>query len=56
MNFSMMAPNFRCLPERVRGIPIFLEMFDLIAERPKNRLQEKPPLFTVCSELSNMSL
>ena len=45
MIFSISAPNFLCLPERVRGIPIRLEILALHAETPKNLFQEKPPLF-----------
>lgn len=45
MIFSRSAPSFLCLPERVRGIPIFLEMRALAAERPINLFQENPPLF-----------
>ena len=43
--FSIKAPNFLCLPDLVKGIPIRLEIRDLNAEIPKNLLQEKPPRF-----------
>jgi hypothetical protein len=45
INFSMSAPIFLCLPDRVRGMPIFLEILALNAEIPTNRFHEKPPLF-----------
>lgn len=45
MRFSMNAPNFLCLPDLVNGIPVSLEILDLNAEMPRNRFQEKPPLF-----------
>ncbi len=41
----MKAPSFLCLPERVRGIPIFLDIRALKADIPINLLQENPPLF-----------
>jgi len=41
------APNFRCLPDRVIGIPIPLDILDFAAEMPKSRFQENPPRFTV---------
>ncbi len=45
MSFSMSAPSFLSLPDRVRGTPIVLEIFALKAEIPINLLQENPPLF-----------
>jgi hypothetical protein len=39
------APTFRCLPERVSGIPILRESRAFAAEMPINLLQENPPLF-----------
>ncbi len=49
--FSTNAPNFLCLPERVKGMPIRLEMRALNAETPKNLFQEKPPLFIIFPNL-----
>lgn len=45
INFSTNAPNFLCLPDRVRGIPISLEILALNAEIPTNLFHENPPLF-----------
>ena len=45
MSFSTNAPIFLCLPDLVRGTPIFLEILDFKAEIPRNRFQEKPPRF-----------
>ena len=39
------APTFRCRPDRVRGIPILLEILLFALDTPKNRRQEKPPRF-----------
>jgi hypothetical protein len=36
------APNFRCLPDRVSGIPIRLEIRAFGAEIPVNRFHENP--------------
>ena len=41
----MKAPIFLCLPDRVSGMPIRLEILALKAEMPRKRLQEKPPRF-----------
>jgi hypothetical protein len=41
--FSIKAPNFRCLPDLVSGIPMRREIRDLNAEIPKKRRQENPP-------------
>lgn len=38
-------PTFLCRPERVRGMPIALEIFRLAAVIPSRRFQEKPNLF-----------
>lgn len=45
------APSLRCLPERVNGIPVFLEILDLTAEIPSNLFQENPPLFIETSNI-----
>jgi hypothetical protein len=34
-------PNFRCLPDLVSGIPIFLEMLALTDDSPRARFHEK---------------
>ncbi len=47
MYCSIKAPIFRCLPDRVNGIPMYREILDLNAEIPKNLCQENPPLFIV---------
>lgn len=39
------APTLRYLPDRVSGIPIYLDNLDFAVEMPKSRLQDKPPLF-----------
>ena len=51
ISFSTMAPSLRCRPDRVNGIPIFLEILALAAEIPKNLFQEKPPLFMAPPEV-----
>jgi len=45
MRQPMAAPNLRCRPDLVRGIPIFRLSLVFAAEMPKARFQEKPPLF-----------
>ena len=52
ISFSIAAPSLRCLPERVNGIPICLEIRDFAAEIPRNLFQEKPPLFINTSKFS----
>lgn len=46
------APNFRCLPVRVNGIPIRLEILALAADIARSRLHEKPPVFMVVARVS----
>ena len=43
--FMMNAPSFRCLPDLVKGMPIFREIFALRAEIPISRFHENPPRF-----------
>jgi hypothetical protein len=40
------APSFRCLPDLVSGMPIFLDILDFAADMPVSLFHEKPPLFT----------
>jgi hypothetical protein len=47
----IIAPNFRCRPDLVKGMPILRESRALAADMPKNLFQEKPPLFMVGSNL-----
>jgi len=51
-SLKMKAPNFRRLPLFVSGIPIFLEIFDLKAETPRNLQIEKPPKFITVAPVS----
>ena len=41
----MSAPNLRCRPDLVRGMPILRLSLVFAAEMPKARFQEKPPRF-----------
>jgi hypothetical protein len=54
----MAAPNLRCRPDLVKGMPIFRLIFDLAWEIPMSLFQENPPLFIVgiglFSEILNM--
>jgi hypothetical protein len=36
-------PTFRCLPERVHGMPVARPIRDFAAEMPRSRFQENPP-------------
>tara|TARA_R110001592_G_scaffold67304_1_gene206335 strand:- start:226 stop:540 length:315 start_codon:yes stop_codon:yes gene_type:complete len=47
----MALPTFRCLPERVKGIPIFLLNLPFAAEIPSARFQLKltPNFLPICS-------
>jgi hypothetical protein len=40
MQHPMARPTFLCLPDRVRGIPIFLDILVLAPEMPRARFQE----------------
>jgi hypothetical protein len=41
------APALRCLPDLVKGIPVFLDIRDLAAETPRKRFHENPPLLAI---------
>ena len=45
MSFSIKAPSFLCRPDLVKGMPMLRDILAFSAETPKNRFQEKPPLF-----------
>ena len=48
-------PALRCLPDFVKGIPVFLEIFDFIPEMPVARFHEneKPNFFAIGCLLSD---
>lgn len=50
------APTFRCRPDLVSGIPIFLDNLDFAAEIPSSRFHENPPLFILASYLVAASI
>ena len=45
MKQPMVEPNLRCLPDLVKGMPIFRLILALAWEIPRSLFQEKPPLF-----------
>ena len=47
----MAAPILRCRPDLVKGMPICRLILALAWEIPRNRVQEKPPLFMIASFL-----
>jgi len=47
MRQPMAAPNLRCRPDLVRGMPIFRLILALAWETPRSLFQENPPLFMV---------
>jgi hypothetical protein len=47
MRHPMAAPNFRCRPDLVNGMPICRLILAFAWEIPRNLFQEKPPLFMV---------
>jgi len=51
MRQPMAAPILRCRPVLVKGMPIFRLILALAWEIPRNRFQEKPPLFMIASFL-----
>jgi hypothetical protein len=50
-NRKIHAPNLRCRPLFVSGMPIVRETLDLKAETPRNLQMEKPPRFIVSLHL-----
>jgi len=48
MHPQQSPPIFRCLPERVHGMPVARLIRDLAAEIPASRFHEKPPRFGTC--------
>jgi len=47
MRQPMAAPNLRCRPDLVNGMPIFRLIFALAWEIPRSLFQENPPLFMI---------
>jgi hypothetical protein len=52
----MLDPAFRCLPDFVVGMPVFLDILDLAFDTPVARFHEKPPLFAIFNTSINLYL
>ena len=50
--FVIAAPNFRCLPLLVNGIPVFLDIFCFTLVIPTKRFHENPPLLGIIPPLT----
>ena len=55
MKQPMVEPNLRCLPDLVKGMPIFRLILALAWEIPSNLFQENPPRF-ICLFLEVLNM